>query len=185
MNMEGIVSKRLEAPYRSGRGDFWTKAKCRPGQEVVIGGWWGDDRTLRSIMVGVYRDGDAAGLYGQASAPALMQRQCGTNCCVALTPLKRAKSPFAAAGTVPRAREIQWVEPKLVAEIAYSNLTRDGLLRQASFKALRADKPARDIVWEKPNATPDEPRSAMEENADGAENLTKRAAKCGARSLPL
>jgi bifunctional non-homologous end joining protein LigD len=82
----------------------------------------------------------------------------------ALRALKRKESPFTTAQTVPRAREIQWVEPNLVAEIEYSNVTADGLLRQASFKGLRADKPARDIVWEKPNATPPEAAIRKEED---------------------
>jgi bifunctional non-homologous end joining protein LigD len=160
MNMEGIVSKRLDAPYRSGRGDFWTKAKCRPGQEVVIGGWWGDDRTLRSIMVGAYRSGVLE--YMGKIGTGFNQRN-ANDVLKALRPLKRPKSPFAASRTVPRAREIQWVEPKLVAEIAYSNVTRDGILRQASFKALRTDKPARDIMWEKPNAIADDVAIRKEE----------------------
>ena len=54
MGLEGIISKRLDAPYASGRGDLWAKAKCRGGQEVVIGGWWGDANKLRSLLVGVF-----------------------------------------------------------------------------------------------------------------------------------
>ena len=55
MSLEGIVSKRLDAPYRSGRSDTWTKAKCRAGHEVVIGGWSGEAGQVRSLMVGVNR----------------------------------------------------------------------------------------------------------------------------------
>ncbi|MBS0412388.1 MAG: non-homologous end-joining DNA ligase, partial [Proteobacteria bacterium] len=57
MDLEGIVSKRLDAPYRSGRGDAWTKAKCRAGHEVVIGGWTSTRGAFRSLIAGVYRDG--------------------------------------------------------------------------------------------------------------------------------
>ena len=56
MSLEGIVSKRLDAPYRSGRTGSWTKAKCRAGHEVVIGGWTSEGGQLRSLLVGVYRD---------------------------------------------------------------------------------------------------------------------------------
>ena len=55
MSLEGIVSKRLDAPYRSGRGDTWQKSKCRAGHEVVIGGWTGERGELRSLLVGVHR----------------------------------------------------------------------------------------------------------------------------------
>ena len=55
LSLEGIVSKKLDAPYRSGRTDSWTKAKCRAGHEVVIGGWTTTDGKFRSLLVGVYR----------------------------------------------------------------------------------------------------------------------------------
>jgi bifunctional non-homologous end joining protein LigD len=58
MNLEGVISKRLASPYRGGRNGDWVKAKCRGGQEVVIGGWWGDAHNLRSLLVGAYRDGE-------------------------------------------------------------------------------------------------------------------------------
>src|SRR5258708_1936417 len=113
-NLEGIVSKRLDAPYRSGRGDLWTKEKCRGGQEVVIGGWWGGTSKLRSILVGAFRDTDfvylgriGTGFNAENSGPLLR----------ALNRLKRAQSPFNAGIKPPRAKEISWVEPKLVAEV--------------------------------------------------------------------
>ena len=55
LNLEGIVSKRADAPYVSGRSESWVKAKCRAGHEVVIGGWSGSARTLRSLLVGVHK----------------------------------------------------------------------------------------------------------------------------------
>ena len=138
-HLEGIISKRSDAPYRAGRGDLWTKEKCRGGQEVVIGGWWGGPGKLRSILVGsfdgedfVYRGRIGTGFNSENSGPVLR----------ALNRIKQAKSPFTAGVKPPRAREITWVTPKLVAEVEYATVTRDGLLRQASFKALREDKPA-------------------------------------------
>jgi bifunctional non-homologous end joining protein LigD len=64
MNLEGIVSKRLDAPYASGRGDHWTKAKCRAGHEVVIGGWSTTAGKFRSLLVGVNR-GDHLSMSGR------------------------------------------------------------------------------------------------------------------------
>lgn len=146
-HLEGIVSKRRDAPYRSGRGDIWTKEKCRGGQEVVIGGWWGGPTKLRSILAGsfdgdefVYRGRIGTGFNSENSGPLLQ----------ALNRIKRAKMPFTAGIKPPRAKEITWVEPRLVAEVEYATLTRDGVLRQASFKALREDKSARSVVLEVP-----------------------------------
>ena len=145
-NLEGIISKRLDAPYRSGRGDLWTKEKCRGGQEVVIGGWWGSLSKLRSLLIGAFRGKEfvylgriGTGFNSENSGPLL----------AALRKLKQPKSPFTAGVKPPRAKEIIWVEPKLVAEVEYATITRDGLLRQASFKALREDKPARSVVVER------------------------------------
>ena len=58
IGLEGIISKKLDAPYVSGRSDRWLKAKCRAGQEVVLGGWTTEAGTLRSLLAGVYRDGE-------------------------------------------------------------------------------------------------------------------------------
>ena len=145
VGLEGVISKRLDAPYRSGRGDSWTKAKCRGGQEVVIGGWWGDDKKLRSLLVGAYRGGkfDFLGGVGTGfnarNTPQILK---------ALKPLKQKQSPFTGPNQPPRAADIHWVKPKIVAEVEFSNFTASGMLRQASFKGLREDKPARSVVIE-------------------------------------
>jgi bifunctional non-homologous end joining protein LigD len=145
MGLEGIISKRADAPYKSGRGDDWTKSKCRGGQEVVIGGWWGDSNKLRSLLVGAFQNGEFVYMgrvgtgYNQRSAGELLRK---------LKPIERPQPAFAKSKQVPRARGIHWVEPKVVAEIEFSNITTDGILRQASYKGMREDKSARNVVPE-------------------------------------
>jgi bifunctional non-homologous end joining protein LigD len=145
MGLEGVISKRADAPYKSGRGNDWTKAKCRGGQEVVIGGWRGDSSNLRSLLAGAYRDGQFRYMgrigtgYNVKSAGELLRK---------LKPLEIPRPAFANTEDVPRARDLHWVEPKLVAEVEFGAITSAGILRQASYKGLREDKPAKSVVFE-------------------------------------
>jgi len=168
--LEGVVAKRIESPYRPGkRSREWLKIRYRRGQELVIGGWMPGEGTrggrVGSLLVGhwdatpeeaeqlgrpqrlVYAGGVGTG-FTQETLDRLT---------TALAPLRRDDSPFE-LGEDPEVKYRQrarsrgagpvWVEPQLVAEVEFTEWTREGTLRQSAFKGLRDDKDPREVVRE-------------------------------------
>ena len=140
---EGILAKRSDAPYVSGRSADWLKIKCVLEQEFVIGGYTapqGARTHLGALLVGYYDGGKLryAGKVGTGYDRKMLKLLSGK-----LAPLHRRTSPFT-SGPVP-AGEVRWVTPKLVAQIGFGEWTEAGLLRHPRFVGLRDDKAPREV----------------------------------------
>jgi bifunctional non-homologous end joining protein LigD len=145
---EGVIAKRADSPYAARRSRDWLKFKCARGQELVIGGFTeprGSRIELGALLLGYYDAAGAlryAGKVGTGFDRATL-RELGER----LRRLRRDDPPFADASEI-RERGVSWVQPQLVAEIGFSEWTRDGRLRHPRFLGLREDKAARDVVRE-------------------------------------
>ncbi len=150
MGLEGIVSKRADAPYQAVRGRNWQKIKCSLRQEFVIGGYT-DPQGARSgfgaLLLGVYAGKDLryCGKVGTGFNEALLDS-------LYRELRKRVvdQSPFVNPPTGAEGRRAHWVKPDLVGEVSFTEWTRDATLRHPSFQGLREDKRARDVVRETP-----------------------------------
>ncbi len=145
---EGLIAKRARSPYVATRSRDWLKLKCVRGQELVIGGWTapkGSRQRLGALLVGYWDHGELryAGKVGTGFDAAALA-QLGDE----LERRERRSPPFSDADVVPRAA--RWAEPDLVAQIGFTEWTRDGRLRHPRYEGLRDDKPAREVVREEP-----------------------------------
>jgi bifunctional non-homologous end joining protein LigD len=147
---EGVIAKRGDSEYVPSRSPDWLKFKCVNEQEFVIGGYTepkGSRTGLGAILVGYHQGGQLryAGKVGTGFDHALLK-----DLSARLAGLERSEPPFSAEH-LPR-KGVHWVEPKLVAQIGFSEWTRDGQLRHPRFLGLREDKPAGEVVRERARA---------------------------------
>jgi bifunctional non-homologous end joining protein LigD len=148
MGLEGIISKRADASYRSGRIDVWLKEKCINEQEFVVGGFTYQPKhpeRLAALLIGVYEKdqlifaGKVGTGFDRAESARLIKK---------LLPLEQKTLPFKAVPNSARRNAI-WVKPKLVAQINFTEWTGAHSLRHPSYQGLREDKPANQVVREK------------------------------------
>ena len=148
LGLEGIISKRVDLPYRSGRGNHWLKSKCVERQEFVILGYVPStvsSRSVGSLALGYHDRGSLvyAGRVGtgwSSDQSRLLRNE--------LEKIGSTKPRFARPLAAGVEKGVRWAEPRLVCEIEYRGWTKDRLLRAAAFKGLRDDRPAEEIVLE-------------------------------------
>jgi DNA ligase D-like protein (predicted ligase) len=148
---EGIIAKRFDSPYVQARSSWWLKIKCIARQEFVIGGFTDPQRSrvgLGALLVGYYSDDRQRLIYagkigtGYTHEMLLEVRE-------RLNGLEQRNSPFD-EGSPLAGPQVHWVKPQLVAEIAFSEWTQNGLLRQPRFEGLRPDKKPKECRRERP-----------------------------------
>jgi bifunctional non-homologous end joining protein LigD len=146
---EGVIAKRIDSTYQSRRSPDWLKFKCVSEQEFVVGGYT-DPKGSRSgfgaLLVGTYEDGELvyAGKVGTG-----FSEQTLAILSARLRSLETDRPPFA-RGAIPK-RDAHWISPELVAQIGFTEWTRDGQLRHPRFLGLRTDKDPREVVRERPS----------------------------------
>jgi bifunctional non-homologous end joining protein LigD len=183
--LEGVVAKKLGCRYEPGRrSGNWIKVKNTRRQELVIGGWLpGEGRRtdrIGALLMGVRDDGGELRYAGRVGTG--FTERTLNELKALLAPLKRASSPFEPGGPkLPR--EAQFVQPELVAEVEFIEWTEDGVMRAPSYKGLRDDKPAAEVVDESQSADPSSPQALFDEMAQLTEG--QLAVTTGGRRLKL
>jgi bifunctional non-homologous end joining protein LigD len=170
--LEGILSKRGDDPYQSGRTRSWLKIKCAKSQEFIIGGFTdpaGARVGFGALLLGVHENGALryAGKVGTGFDERALR-----DLHARLRPLERAAPPFTGVPKSAEFRRAHWVEPRLVCEVSFAAWTTDGLLRHASFKGLREDKPPEEITRDVPVEAPPVRGSAKDDERVAGIKLT-------------
>jgi bifunctional non-homologous end joining protein LigD len=149
-DLEGIVSKRRDLPYRAGRHGGWLKTKCVQRQEFVIGGFTdpeGARAGLGALLIGYY-EGDRLVFSGKVGTG--FTHKVAVDLRAGLDRLEQTTCPFTPPPAGALGRNAHWVKPQLVCEVVFTEWTSDGKIRHPSFQGLRADKKPKEVTREKP-----------------------------------
>ena len=179
MNLEGLIGKRIDAPYSSSRNRSWIKLKCQRRQEFVIGGYTdpkGARSGLGALLLGVYDAngklnyaGNVGTGFTEATLAMLKKR---------LDQLASDKTPFL---DPPKVRGLHWVKPQLVGEVSFAEWTSENHLRHPVFHGLRADKKPESIKRELPAPADPDQLSAKAANKAASKRAGKVTAKTPAQ----
>jgi bifunctional non-homologous end joining protein LigD len=173
---EGIVGKHLDHPYAGKRSPWWVKIKCVGRQEFVVGGFTDPQRSrvaLGALLVGYYSDDGQRLIYAGKVGTGYTHEML-LDLHARLNALEQRVSPFD-GGELPHGSQVHWVKPQLVAEIAFSEWTQNGMLRQPRFEGLRTDKSPRECRRERP--TTDTPPAALHHDESPTEDKPGRSAR--------
>ena len=183
LHAEGIISKRAQEPYKSGRSGDWLKSKCLREQEFVVGGYTvssdGDDR-VGSLLLGYYRDGKL--IYAGRTGTGFTQKM-RRMLLEQLKPMQVARAAYVSVPSDAKRGAI-WVKPELVAQVRFATWTAEDLVRQAAFLGLREDKSASEVRREEATVAP-KPKSgkagAAATKDEGGKNAEKADEKFAVR----
>ncbi len=185
--LEGLIGKRCASPYTAGRSRDWIKLKCRRGQEFVIAGFTdpaGSRQGFGALLLGVYDERGAlryAGKVGTGFNDARLR-----DLHRRLRERERGTAPFFDPPPASAGRGVHWVKPELVAEVDFTEWTRAGQIRQASFIGLREDKPSRTVTREvesSPRLDDDSPAPASKQPARSNRRGTERSRPGGTATV--
>jgi bifunctional non-homologous end joining protein LigD len=186
MQLEGIMAKRSDSQYHpDSRSKQWLKIKVKQRQEVVIGGYTkndGSSKPFSSLLLGVYNAGGKLEYVGKVGTGFTEKKQ--KELLSAFEPLVTKISPFSSIPDInkpsrfrpnpPNATAV-WLQPKLVCEVTYAEITSDGVFRHPSYQGMRSDKNAKDVVLELPDSAP--------ENEQGGNKLVAAPKRSSAKTL--
>jgi bifunctional non-homologous end joining protein LigD len=149
---EGIISKRIDAPYRSARTRNWVKVKCTLRQEFVVIGWKKSNAKGRPFSSLLLAQSEGGKLIYKGNVGTGFDTDTMRELSAKFARIERKEPPAEVGRT--ESRGVTWLSPKLVAEVAFSEFTASGSVRHGTFIALRSDKKARDVVPERAETAP-------------------------------
>ncbi|WP_263264554.1 DNA ligase D [Pseudomonas sp. RIT-PI-S] len=177
MKMEGLIGKRLGSPYVNRRSNDWIKLKCKHRQEFVVVGYTepkGSRSGFGALLLGLH-DADSGQLRYAGKVGTGFNETTLRTILAQLKPLEVKKTAVANPPTGAEVRGVHWLQPRLLAEVAYAEMTREGAVRHAVFHGMRQDKPATEITEEKPVAPSELKPSAVEGAAPPAKAAAPKA----------